>query len=79
MFSDYHLVRWNKFFDEVESSIKSNKTWNRTPFLDASCQWEKNWSKNTNLFSAIPAGDPVEVSRSMWQKYAPLMIFKNSR
>lgn len=79
MFSDYHLVRWNKFFDEVESSIKSNKIWNRTPFLDASCQWEKNWSKNTNLFSAIPEGDPVEVSRSMWQKYAPLMIFKNSR
>lgn len=74
MFSDYHLVRWNRFFDEVETAIRKNKNWDRTPFLESSCQWEKNWSHKKNVFSTIPEGDPVEVSESIWVKYAHNLI-----
>ncbi len=71
MFSDYHLVRWNKFFDEVEKAMKNNESWDRTKFLESSCKWEKSWSHNKNLFPSVPVGDPVEVSKTISLKYAP--------
>jgi alpha-N-acetylglucosaminidase len=74
MFTDYHLVRWNKFFYEVETSMKKGENWNREPFLESSCTWEKNWSHNTNTFSSTPQGDPIKISREMFTKYLPFIL-----
>ncbi len=74
MFTDYHLVRWKQFLDEVETALKKNERWDRNSFLESSCQWEKQWSKNKNIFSITPEGDPVEVSRRIWKKYAPFLV-----
>ncbi|HVZ96711.1 MAG TPA: alpha-N-acetylglucosaminidase [Chitinophagaceae bacterium] len=76
MFTDYHLVRWNKFFDEVETAMRKNEKWNRAPFLESSCAWEKNWSKSHNIFPAKPHGDPVEVSRRIYMKYRDFVLNK---
>jgi len=73
MFSDYHLVRWTKFLEEVETALRNGKTWNRDSFLESSCQWEKSWSHNRNPFPSITSGDPVEISRTVWEKYAPFL------
>lgn len=78
MFSDYHLVRWNKFFVEVETALRNNANWDRKPFLDASCAWEKNWAHQQKKFTNIPAGNPVEISRILWKKYAPYLINKKN-
>jgi len=53
MFTDYHLVRWTRFFDEVETAMKANKKWDRSSFLESSCEWEKNWSHQQNLFPTV--------------------------
>jgi alpha-N-acetylglucosaminidase len=29
MFTDYHLVRWSKFFDQVETAMQKNENWDR--------------------------------------------------
>lgn len=71
MFTDYHLVRWNKFFEEVENALNKNEKWDRAPFLESSCQWEKNWSSDKKLFSTVPQGDAVEISRAMYKEYSP--------
>lgn len=76
MFTDYHLVRWSKFFEDVEKSIQKREIWSRAPYLVASCKWEQNWSKSTKLFSSVPTGDPVEISRKIFQKYRPFLIKK---
>lgn len=73
MFTDYHLVRWNRFFDEVENAIRKNENRDRAPFLESSCNWEKKWSHSKNLFPATPKGDPVTVARQMFNKYQPLI------
>lgn len=73
MFTNYHLVRWNKFFDEVETAIKKNTNWDRSPFLESSCQWEKNWSSQTNSFATKTTGNPIEVSKGMYNKYLPFI------
>ena len=78
MFSDYHLVRWNKFFDAVETALKNYTSWDRKPFLESSCEWEKNWSNKRNIFTKIPKGNPVEVSRIIWKKYAHFLMNKAS-
>lgn len=73
MFTDYHLVRWNKFFDEVETAIRKNVNWDRAPFLESSCNWEKQWSHNNNLFPATPKGDPVTVATQLFSKYRSMI------
>jgi alpha-N-acetylglucosaminidase len=78
MFSDYHLVRWTRFFEEVETALRNGKTWNRDFFLESSCQWEKSWSRNKNIFPSTPSGDPVEISRTIWEKYAPFLNKKKN-
>lgn len=75
LFTDYHLVRWNRFFNEVEEAMKSNKEWDRSVFLESSCQWEKNWSLERNTFQSSPEGDPVKLSKYIWDKYLPYMTF----
>ena len=74
MFSDYHQVRWNKFFKDVEADIRNHKEWNRAPFLDSSCEWEKEWSYKKDLFPTEPTGDPIKISREMFEKYAPFIL-----
>ncbi|HVT86828.1 MAG TPA: alpha-N-acetylglucosaminidase [Chitinophagaceae bacterium] len=75
MFTNYHLVRWNKFFEEVETALRKKENWDRNSFLESSCAWEKNWSHNNkNTFYTKPVGNPVEVSKRIFKKYLPLLI-----
>jgi alpha-N-acetylglucosaminidase len=73
MFTSYHLVRWNNFLDEVETAMKNNENWDRAFFLESSCQWEKNWSSQKNIFSPKAEGDPIEISEKMYKKYLPFL------
>lgn len=44
MLPDYHLVRWNRFFKMTEDALRNNIEFERAPFLEASCEWGKEWS-----------------------------------
>ena len=70
MFSRYHLIRWIKFFNGIELAMQKNEDWNRSQFYIESCEWEKEWSKKTDLFSTEPIGDPVSTVQDIWSKYA---------
>ncbi|HCC72065.1 MAG TPA: alpha-N-acetylglucosaminidase [Bacteroidales bacterium] len=70
MFSDYHLARWNSFFKMTEDALRNNSEFERAPFLEASCEWEKEWSHKRDIFPAVTKGDPVEVSQMIWKKYS---------
>lgn len=71
MFTGYHKIRWTKFFDQVEKDMRVGRKWDRAPFLEASCEWEKNWSHKRDTFSNVPSGNPVEISKSLLAKYGP--------
>lgn len=74
IFSSYQLPQWLQFFEEVETALKKNENWDRSTFLDSSCQWEKNWSAKTKLFPCEPKGDPISVSQFMYKKYLPFCL-----
>ncbi|MCX6245874.1 MAG: alpha-N-acetylglucosaminidase [Bacteroidetes bacterium] len=69
MFRSYHLVRWTKFFDELESSVQKNQEWDRSRFYSESCEWEKSWCRQHEQFPLQPKGDPVSTARRIWDKY----------
>jgi len=69
MFRSYHLVRWTKFFDELESAVQKNQEWDRSQFYIESCEWEKKWCRQHEQFPAKPKGDPVSEARRIWVKY----------
>jgi hypothetical protein len=57
----------------VELALKENRNWDRAPFLEYSCEWEKSWSSGRTLFPTAPKGDPVSVSEGMYNKYFPVL------
>ncbi len=69
MFRSYHLVRWTKFFDELEAAVQKGEPWDRSRFYQASCEWEQKWSAGHESFPVQPAGDPVSVAKDLWIKY----------
>jgi len=69
MFRSYHLVRWTKFFDELEAAVQKGEPWDRSRFYQESCEWEQKWSARHESFPVQPAGDPVSVARDLWIKY----------
>jgi len=69
MFSRYHLIRWMKFFDEIEAAIQRNEEWDRSQFYIESCEWEKEWSNKKDLFSTVPKGDPITAAQYIYSKY----------
>ena len=77
MITDYHLVRWSKFFDQVETAMKKNENWDRAAFLESSCTWEKDWSHNTNTFPTVTKGDPIKISKQIFNKYLPYILNHN--
>jgi alpha-N-acetylglucosaminidase len=72
MFRSYHLVRWTKFFDELEAAVQKNENWDRSRFYAESCAWEKEWCNRHEHFPTKPVGDPVSVARGIWIKYKSL-------
>jgi alpha-N-acetylglucosaminidase len=69
MFRSYHLVRWTKFFDEMEAAVRKNEPWDRSHFYAESCEWEKVWSSKHEAFPTQPKGNPVSEAERIWLKY----------
>lgn len=69
MFRSYHLVRWQRFFDELEIALIKNENWDRSRFYSESCEWEKNWCRQHEQFQTQPKGDPVTEAARIWLKY----------
>jgi alpha-N-acetylglucosaminidase len=71
MFSTYYLPRWQEFFRELNQSLDSGITFDRTPFASRMCSWEQEWSRRTDTFPAEPRGDALTLSRTLFRKYFP--------
>jgi len=65
MFTTYFLPRWEAFFSVLGESLDSGQPFDRTPFAEAMCTWEQDWSRGTTDYATVPTGDPVAVSRRL--------------
>ncbi len=69
MFTGYFLPRWQEFFDRLNRSLAAGVPFDRQPFAADICRWEQAWSRQHTAFRNAVSGDPLEVARSLVQKY----------
>ena len=66
----YYYGRWKMFIDDVEGSLKDNKSFDDTLFIKKVIGFEDRWSKGHELYSSKPKGSCIIISRMLLSKYA---------
>jgi len=65
----FYQPRWKQFFEALEASMDSHRSFNADAFESQIRTWEDDWTRQTEAYPAIPIGDPVDVACRLWQKY----------
>ncbi len=69
LIADFYLKRWNYFLDELIQSLESNQPLDEKKIIGHLQNWEEEWTRNTKPFPSKPTGEPVRISKTMYQKY----------
>ena len=69
-FKGFYKGRWEIFIDEVIDCIKQNKKCELDILDDKIKTWEWEWVNGTESYSDQPIGNPIQVSKIMYEKYA---------
>lgn len=70
LFKGFYKGRWKMFINEVDDCIRHDKAFDAAATDDAIRSWEWEWVHGTEPYSEHPEGDPVDVSKRMYEKYA---------
>ena len=70
LFKGFYKGRWEIFIDEVIDCIKQNKKCELDILDDKIKTWEWEWVNGTESYSDQPIGNPIQVSKIMYEKYA---------
>ncbi len=69
LFRGFYLVRWQRFIDELDKSLKDNKPFDGKGFRKRIAKWEEQWTKSTDPYPTAPSGKSVSVSKQLLSKY----------
>jgi alpha-N-acetylglucosaminidase len=69
LLSDFYLPRWQRFFSKVTQALQEGTAMDVSAFQKDTSQWEWQWVNTQKDFPAQPAGNPVDVSKSLYNKY----------
>ena len=69
----YYAKRWAMFVDRVIEAAEQGKKFDADEFYNASREFENAWIEPSNTIERLEPLDGVEVSRRMYDKYAPLI------
>ena len=67
----YYAKRWAMFVDRVIEAAEQGKKFDADEFYNASREFENAWIEPSNTIERLEPLDGVEVSRRMYDKYAP--------
>ncbi|WP_409342394.1 alpha-N-acetylglucosaminidase [Paenibacillus sp. MBLB4367] len=74
MLKGYYLERWKQFGARLEAAIDNSDGFDEAAFEDNIREWEIGWMNRSDDFAVEPAGDAVDVSRRMFDRYAALAV-----
>ena len=72
LISSYYKVRWAKFFDILQSSLKENKAIDMKAVNKEMASFEWSWTNLQTHFSDKAQGNSLEIVREIFSKYKPL-------
>ncbi len=74
MLNGFYLKRWEKFFNALDSTIATPGAFDQKTFDEALQKWERDWAAQRESYPTTPAGDSIEVSRVLLEKYQPALV-----
>ena len=69
LLSDFYKPRWTKFFKMIVSAMQSDIDPDLAAFDKSIKGWEWQWVNTQNNYPTEPAGNSVEVSKRLYEKY----------
>lgn len=72
LMKDYYKPRWELFFDLQEAKMNGTAcSAAEEQFAQTLCAWEVAFENKTDGYEAEAKGDPLEISRELFARYAP--------
>jgi alpha-N-acetylglucosaminidase len=69
MLIGFYLPRWERFFQQADSALAGGKPLDIEAFHRTLCDWELQWTRQAEPYTAVPRGDAVAISRRLWCRY----------
>ncbi len=73
LLDDFYKVRWEKFFAELNSSLKKGKDADLKAFESEIRQWEWHWVNSHKVYPVNAVGSSVMEAKTMYQKYRKII------
>jgi alpha-N-acetylglucosaminidase len=70
---DFYEARWQQFFTLLNKSLATGATPDLNTFEKTISQWEWKWVNQQKAFPVTASGNPVTVSKEMYNKYHKLI------
>lgn len=77
LISSYYKVRWEKFFEILEASIKNNAPLDMDSINKEMASFEWSWTHQQQSFIYEPEGNSLEIVREIHDKYSSLFNISN--
>lgn len=69
MMSGFYRPRWERFFDVVLAAMQQGVEYDEETFVEASKDWEWEWTLGNETYMSEPSGSEIEESLRIWDKY----------
>ena len=69
MMTGFYRPRWERFFDMVSASMEQGVPFDEAAFIEASKDWEWEWTLGHEKYPNQPVGSEIEECLRIWDKY----------
>ena len=69
MMRGFYKPRWERFFDTVSAAIRQGVEYDEKSFVEASKEWEWEWTLGHEEYPDEPEGSEIEECCRIWEKY----------
>jgi alpha-N-acetylglucosaminidase len=77
LISSYYKVRWEMFFDILNTSLKNNVPLDMDLVNKEMASFEWSWTNQQMTFNNKPQGNPLGIVKEIHEKYSPLFDISN--
>lgn len=69
----YYRERWKMFMNDAIAATRNKIKFNEKAFHDKVTNFEVEWTYKNDIYSDKPSGNAVQIAKSLYEKYAPLI------
>jgi len=73
LMKSYYKERWKMFMDQAISAAEKKIEFDEKDFHERVTNFEVEWTCKNDIYPDKPSGNAVEIAKSLYEKYAPLI------